>query len=71
MTEARAFRYMIEASDRHRRRGACMSLVPAYRENPQQLVRQLWLDAYRRGAQRPAGGSDLRRPRDSADWRFG
>lgn len=45
MTEARAFRYMIESSvgsDVRR----LMSLVPAYTENPNQLVRQLWLDAY-------------------------
>ena len=46
MTEARAFRSMIEAGIGNDARRLA-SLVPAYQENPQQLVRQLWLDAYR------------------------
>ncbi|MDB4775806.1 MAG: hypothetical protein CBB69_000670 [Phycisphaera sp. TMED9] len=46
MTEARAFRSMIEAGIGNDARRLA-SLVPAYEENPQQLVRQLWLDAYR------------------------
>jgi modulator of FtsH protease HflK len=46
MTEARAFRSMIEAGIGNDARRLA-SLVPAYTENPHQLVRQLWLDAYR------------------------
>ncbi|MDE0888304.1 MAG: SPFH domain-containing protein [Phycisphaerales bacterium] len=46
MTEARAFRSMIEAGIGNDARRLA-SLVPAFAENPQQLVRQLWLDAYR------------------------
>jgi membrane protease subunit HflK len=46
ISKARAYRSMIESTlgnDARRLAG----LLPAYRENPSQLVRQLWLDAYR------------------------
>jgi len=45
ITQARTYRSTIESTlgnDARRLKG----LVPAFRENPQQLVRQLWLDTY-------------------------
>lgn len=45
VTQARTYRSMIEATlgnDARRLAG----LVPSFRENPRQLVRQLWLEAY-------------------------
>ena len=46
ITQARTYRSMIESTlgnDARRLAG----LVPAFEENPDQLIRQLWLDAYR------------------------